>query len=342
MIRLCWQPRSAAYWVFVVGVLVGAVELVWRLSGQLSYTADGVAAALPIVLVAAALVAGVIVAMNVSQARVPAAAVMALLWGAVAATGIAMQTNGLAGQAIDNVLNDPAAAIWGASIAGPIDEETIKALGVLLLLVLFRSEITRPLQGFTLGAFVGLGFQVVENLTYASTYALKDAQSNVGGAVLVAAIRAVTGFQSHWVYTGVYAVGLTVLLHRGRRSAEAAMGIALSCGAVAYLLHFWWNAPGPDAPLVTLLLVVVKCAVTVVVAATLWGLMLTDQRNWLRAKVADPAALALAPADEIAALPTAALRRNAVRYIGYRFGPAYADIARARQRWLLREFTRRA
>ncbi|MFC7755745.1 hypothetical protein [Tsukamurella soli] len=70
--------------------------------------------------------------------------------------------------------------------------------------------------------------------------------------------------------------------------------------------------------------------------------MVVDQRRWLAAMPTDPVALALAPPPELAALRTGATRRDAVRLIGYRWGPAYADVARRRQRWLLRELSRRA
>ncbi|MFC7755744.1 PrsW family intramembrane metalloprotease [Tsukamurella soli] len=204
--------------MYVAGLLAGLGYLALHLVRQVLFTAAGVVVALPVILIAAALVGVIIAALDVSRVRVLSAAVLALAWGGIAATGMAMFINGLAGVAINDVLDDPASARWNAAIAGPVDEETLKAVGVLLILVLFRAEIRRPLQGFVVGACVGLGFQILENITYASTLAIKDAQSDVGGALLVSGVRAVTGFQSHWVYTGIYGVGLTVLLHRGTRS----------------------------------------------------------------------------------------------------------------------------
>ncbi|MGV7636775.1 PrsW family glutamic-type intramembrane protease, partial [Mycobacterium kansasii] len=95
---------------------------------------------------------------------------------------------------------------------------------------------------------------VVENLTYAITFALRDAQSDVAGALTVTLLRALFGFQSHWVYTAFFALGLALLRSR---LAPAALAVALS-----YLLHFWWNAPSGDDPMIAFALILLKCAVT--------------------------------------------------------------------------------
>ncbi|MDF0532381.1 PrsW family intramembrane metalloprotease [Tsukamurella sp. 8F] len=342
MTRLWWQPRSACYWVFVLAVVGGAVALCAKLPEQLSYTASGVLAALPVIVVGGLVVAGILLALDVSGARVPAVILPALLWGGLAATGLAIVANGFATRGLAALLNDPTAADWGAAIAGPIDEESLKILGVLLILVLFRSEVRRPLQGFVVGGFVGLGFQMVENITYASTFALRDPQSDVTGALTVSALRAVTGLQSHWVYTAVFAAGLTRLLYPVGGSRAAALLLTAECGAIAYLLHFWWNAPGPASPAAAFGLIVVKGMVTVTIAVVVWLLAVRNQRLWLESMPVDPAALSLAPPAELATLPTGARRRAAVAYMGHYWGPQYAAVTRERQRWLLRELTRRA
>lgn len=326
--------RMISAWVFLVGTILGALVLARDLPDRIAPSWRGVAAALPVIIVAAALVAVIIVVLDRSHAQVRSAWGLAFLWGAVGACGIALQINGFASDAVLDVLDDPGATTWSAALIGPLDEETIKGAGVALLLVMYRDRLHRPLQVFAVGAFAGLGFQVVENISYAATFALRDAQSDVAGALTVSILRALFGFQSHWVYTGLFAVGLILLRSR---SVFGVVGIAL-----AYLLHFWWNAPSGENPGVILLLILLKCLVTVSVLAGVWVWMVFDQRRWLSSAIASPEAAQLAPPQELASLPTRTLRRNAQQYMRFYYGPAVADVTRQRQQWLLRELTYRA
>lgn len=325
--------RLISAWVFALGLVLGAVVLLRDMPERLAASWKGVAAALPVILIAAVLVAGIIVLLDRSHAQVRSAWGLAFAWGAIGACGLALQINGFASDAVLDVLDDPGATTWSAALIGPLDEETIKGAGVALLLVMYRDRVRRPMQVFAVGAFAGLGFQVVENVSYAVTFALRDAQSDVAGALTVSILRAVFGFQSHWVYTGLFAVGLILLRSR---AALGLLGIAL-----AYLLHFWWNAPSGENPAIVLLLLVLKCAVTVGVLAGAWVWMLFEQRRWLAGAIRTPEAAQLAPPQELAALPTRAQRRNAQQYMRFYYGSAVADVTRQRQNWLLRELTYR-
>jgi RsiW-degrading membrane proteinase PrsW (M82 family) len=216
---------------------------------------------------------------------------------------------------------------------GPIDEETIKVSGVALLLVIYRSRIRRPLQAFALGAFAGLGFQMLENLTYATTFAFRAAQSDVAGALSTTVVRGLMGFQSHWVYTGLFAAGLAML---PRKPWFTVLGALL-----AYGLHGLWNAPGAGLPVLVLVILLAKCLLTLAVLAGVWTAMLFEHRRWLRYAVNMPAAIALAPPAELAALPTRAQRCAAVAWVRYYYGPGYAEVAGDRQRMLLRQLVYR-
>ena len=54
-----------------------------------------------------------------------------------------------------------------------------------------------------------------------------------------------------------------------------------------------------------------------------------------------PEAAKLAPPAELATLPTRALRRGGENYLRFYYGPAVAEVARKRQKWLIRELTHR-
>lgn len=324
---------TISFWVFVAGMLVGGVVLVRDMLPRFAESGAGLAVAAPIIVLAAAAVAVIIWALDRSRAQVRSAWVLAFAWGAVGACGLALQINGFASDAVNDVLDDPGATVWGAALVGPVDEETIKGAGVALLLVVFRDVLRRPLQVFAVGAFAGLGFQVLENLSYAITFALRDAQSDARGALTVTILRAVFGFQSHWVYTAFFALGLALLR---TRPALAALPIALSYG-----MHFWWNAPSGENPAIVLPLIVLKCAVTLTLLGGAWWWMLVEQRRWLQRAITTPEAAALAPPGELATLPTRAQRRAGEEWVRYYYGPDAARVARQRQTWLIRELTHR-
>ncbi|KXP13019.1 hypothetical protein AXK57_01905 [Tsukamurella pulmonis] len=327
------RTTTISFWVFVAGLLCGGYVLARDLVPRLADSGAALAVAAPIIVIAAALIAVIIWALDRSHAQVRSAWALAFAWGAIGACGLALQVNGFASDAVSDVLDDPGATVWGAALIGPLDEETIKGAGVALLLVIFRDRLHRPLQIFAVGAFAGLGFQVVENLSYAITFALRDAQSDARGALTVTLLRALFGFQSHWVYTAFFALGLALLRSR---PALAAVAVALS-----YLMHFWWNAPSGENPLVVFGLIVLKCAVTVTLLGLAWWWMIVDQRRWLQGAIRTPEAAKLAPPAELATLPTRAQRRAGEEYLRYYYGPAAAQVARQRQTWLIRELTDR-
>ncbi len=324
---------TISFWVFVAGVVIGGFVLIRDMAPRFAESGGAIAVSLPIIAVAVATIAVIIWALDRSHAQVRSAWAPAFVWGAIGACGLALQINGFASDAVNDVLDDPGATHWGAALIGPLDEETLKGAGVALLLVVFHDRLRRPLQIFAVGAFAGLGFQLVENLSYAVTFAIRDAQSDEVGALTVTLMRTVFGFQSHWVYTGFFALGLALL--RNRRT------LGLLPLALAYLLHFWWNAPSGSNTLLILGLIALKCTVTLLLLAGAWWWMLVDQRHWLRYAIGTPAAAQLAPPAELATLPTRAQRRAGEQYVRYYYGPAVAEAARTRQKWLIGELTRR-
>ena len=71
---------------------------------------------------------------------------------------------------------------WGAGLAAPFTEETAKGSGLLLLIALAPRQVRTAFDGFILGAFIGLGFQIVEDITYAMTSAGTQFGANQIGA----------------------------------------------------------------------------------------------------------------------------------------------------------------
>ena len=107
---------------------------------------------------------------------------IAIMWGAVIATGIALPINTgvILGverwlaqyPQIGEYLGPQGPLLLGAPLAAPPIEELTKALGVLLLFAFLRAEFDNMRDGFVYGALVGVGFNLVEAPLYvAQAYA---------------------------------------------------------------------------------------------------------------------------------------------------------------------------
>src|SRR6476469_9190619 len=134
---------------------------------------------------------------------------------------------------------------WGAAIAGPIDEETLKALGLLLLVLIAAAEIDTPIDGLVYGAFIGLGFQIVEDFTYLTNPAFSGdgfSQTHVVWELFV--VRGlVAGIWSHAAYTGLVGLGIGFLVSRPDVSRAWRITLAILAFAGAWAMHFVWNSP---------------------------------------------------------------------------------------------------
>jgi RsiW-degrading membrane proteinase PrsW (M82 family) len=169
----------------------------------------------------------------------------AFAWGALAATTLAISANTALLDLIAKLGSQSLANRWGAAIAGPIDEETLKAVGLMLLVLIAAAEIDTPLDGLVYGAFIGLGFQILEDFQYLTNPAFSGnglSQTHVVWELFL--VRGlIGGIWSHAAYTGLVGLGVGYLV--SRPDVPQARRIVLAClafaGAVS--MHFVWNSP---------------------------------------------------------------------------------------------------
>jgi hypothetical protein len=110
---------------------------------------------------------------------------------------------------------------------------------VLLLLTLAPRLIRSPFDGLIVGAFVGLGFQISEDISYAWIGAA-DAFNDVGAARSTIVVRSLSSIPSHWMYTGIFGAGLVWFVGRPDFPPRRWLGAGLMLGAM--LLHGLWDA----------------------------------------------------------------------------------------------------
>lgn len=308
-----FRPRSALWWVYWLVCLGGLAALVLQLLPVAVLTWSGILVGLPFAIVTLLVIATLILWLDLFRAHVRIVNVLAMgfVWGAAGGTGIAMFANDNITHIVQNLAGEAFAVDWQAPIAAAIVEEGIKGLGVFAVACLSRPLLTRPMHGLLLGGFTGLGFQVVENITYSANAGLLSAQGDIGNALLVGVLRLFTGFVSHWMLTGIAGIGIVTALGAPGWSRARRAGVLAIFYLLGAAMHFGWDAPpigdsglGGTA-LRGLLFVIIFAAIYVWVVRT--------EQRWFRALVDWAVAQRIAPPYELNTLVSRRARRRARR-----------------------------
>jgi RsiW-degrading membrane proteinase PrsW (M82 family) len=168
---------------------------------------------------------------------------VAFLWGFLGATfWIALRANDAILELYGKLFGHAWVKDYGAGLTAPFTEETAKGLGLILLLGLAPRIVRTPFAGFVIGAFIGLGFQISEDILYAfESGAARFGSDQAGQAAAIFGARGIAGLFSHTLYSALYCAGLIWLLDRdgsGRR------GRGLGLMLLAMLLHGTWDTGG--------------------------------------------------------------------------------------------------
>jgi RsiW-degrading membrane proteinase PrsW (M82 family) len=231
--------RRPAYWLFVACLVYGLIELGRVLSPDYGDIATALWASIGVNAVLAVVFLDILARLDLFEREPPTVRAAAMLWGGLAAVAFAMLANNAALVVLAEFTDAQWARTWGPPIVGPLNEEWLKALGVVML--------DRSIDGLIYGALVGLGFQIVENLTYAINFAVMNPNSDVAGALNVTFARVLSaGPWSHPLYTGAAGLGIAFFVTQTRRSLSARWGVAIGLYALALGMHGLWNLPLPS------------------------------------------------------------------------------------------------
>jgi protease PrsW len=239
------RPRSPAFWLFAFLLTIGVL-------GEGGIVADRISAAPPssmfaitLLIVWAVPLVAVIHALDLFEREPFGMLAAAFAWGSLAATTLAISANTALFDVIAKLGSQRLADRWGAAIAGPIDEETLKAAGLLLLVLIATAEIDTPIDGLVYGAFVGLGFQIMEDFQYLTNPAFAGSgfsQTHVVWELFL--VRGlVGGIWSHAAYTGLVGLGIGYLVSRPEVPRTVRIALAALAFAGAWSMHFVWNSP---------------------------------------------------------------------------------------------------
>ena len=314
-----YQPRNFAFWGYLV--LVGTGMFVFASSIALKYDAYGQAIALAVTSFAiyAALFWWFTDRID-HYAKLPhKLMVVAFLWGGFAATGtMAANANDAVLALYAKTFGQVWALNWGAGLAAPFNEEVAKGSGLLLLIALAQRHIRTAFDGFILGAFIGLGFQIVEDITYAMTSAGTQFGANqIGASVGTIVLRMVSGVAAHILYSAIFCAGVVYLV--GRPAEPRKIGRGLLLIAIPVLLHGTWDSlaaiAGPSA-LALIGLLIATIVIALIIVAWVYRLTVTRERDFVRDVMAPEQARNVIAPIELDAMAGNRKARKAYRKAG--------------------------
>jgi protease PrsW len=294
------QPHNLAFWVYCGVVVVGAVTI----SGQVSIAAAAYSGALTSGIIAFGLLAVAYLWFIHYEDRYttvpPKLAAAGFVWGAVGAIGLALLANDAVMSLYSKGFGASFAFDWGAALTAPFDEELAKGAGVLLLLTLAPRLIRSPFDGLIVGAFIGLGFQISEDISYAWIGAA-NSFGDVGAAWATIIGRTLASIPSHWMYTGVFGAGLIWFI--GRPDVPARKGLGAGLMLTAMLMHGLWDASAAIAG-DNVISIVPAVVAFVLISVFVWVYQnsVGIEREWMRELMAPEVRLGVVTRAELDAL----------------------------------------
>ncbi|WP_433087753.1 PrsW family intramembrane metalloprotease [Dactylosporangium sp. CA-052675] len=281
-----WQPRNACFWVYAGVVGYGCWYAYDLVDSQVRVYWPALATS-SLIFAAYGLLLWWFTARIDRYSRQPRGLVIAgFVWGGLGATWtIAVHANTSMLHLYQKLVSQEFSLDWGAGLTAPVFEELGKGSGVLLLMFLAPSVVRTAYDGFILGAFTGLGFEIVEDVLYA----LRSAPDEFGSHQLASslhtdALRLLTGFSSHILYSAVFCAGLVYLLGTPGQRRRPVLGPVLMLTAM--VLHFLWDSTtvlsGGDGLVVIVLMVVIALAAIAIVIAV-FHVAVRPERDAMRA-----------------------------------------------------------
>jgi RsiW-degrading membrane proteinase PrsW (M82 family) len=248
--RSIFQVYQPAFWVFVAFLIYGMIRMVSALVQLSSVSRSGWALSWLLLALYATPLILLIYYLDLYEREPLSVALGAFLWGAFAATALALDAGGW-DQVLAQVAGVEFAARWAPALTAPLIEEFLKGAGIVLLYLIVRDEVDDVMDGFVYGALCGLGFAVVEDVVYFMA-AFGGTPAGVLQGFYVRVLS--SGLYGHVLYTGMVGMAVGLLVSR-REPVPVRKRLPVAAGIVflAVFGHFLWNAPwlsvGPSPPI---------------------------------------------------------------------------------------------
>jgi protease PrsW len=247
------QPREPAFWLYCALLAIGGYLFVQEQSLMSSLTTAYVLS-WALVLAYAVPVALAIYWLDLFEREPKLLLAAAVLWGGVVATSFAAYANEAWLSILGKFASTDLTAQWGAAIVGPGVEETLKLMGVVIIFLIVSSEFDGVMDGFVYGAMVGLGFTIVEDVSYfinavAAVPGMVDQSGPVLDTFLIRIVGG--GLYGHVLFTGLTGTGFAYFAtQRSAPMTRRVIGAGL-CIVAGVAAHVVWNSPWQESVLAT-------------------------------------------------------------------------------------------
>jgi protease PrsW len=318
--RVSWrQPRNACLWVFVAVIAYGLWYTISTVRAEAPVYGTPLAISAVIFSLYAVLFWWFTTRIDRYSRQPLDLRIAAFVWGGFGATWtIAIHGNTALIHLYGKLVSADFAVAWGAGLAAPFVEEAAKGAGVLLLLFIAPRVIRTAFDGFVIGAFVGLGFEIIEDILYAFNAAPNNfGVDPVGESLHTTLLRLGTGFTSHILYSAVVGAGVVYLV--GTLAERRRIGRGLLFVASSVALHLVWDstpaiAGGNGKITVAVLVLCLVAAATVVLLV--FRTVVQSERAAMRAMMEPEVATGTITAEELDALAGAWRQRRRYRRHG--------------------------
>lgn len=300
-----FQPRNLCFWLYVLLLAMGARQLYAQAAPTAGVFADANLAA---VASAGAFCLIFLLFLHYFDRyeRTPTSlAVAAFLGGGIGAPwALALSGNSAMMDLYAKWFGQAWATDWQAGLTAPFVEETSKGVVFLMLLSLAPVAIRTVYDGLIVGAYVGLGFQVLEDMLYGQNSAYTNfGVDQVGSVLHTFVIRSLTGVSSHAMYTAIFAAGVIYVVGTPAQPRRIGRGLLLMLSAL--VVHGTWDsmlaiADGNGLIVALLMVGITVASIAVLVIALRWGA--AAERGWLRDVLAPEVANGTLTELELAAL----------------------------------------
>ena len=327
------QPRQPAFWLYCAMLAIGGYLFIQEES-LMSSLMPAFALSWALVLAYAVPVALAIYWLDLFEREPKLMLAAAVVWGGVIATSLASYANEAWLSVLGKMASPEFVAAWGTAIVGPGVEETLKLMGVVLLFLIASAEFDGVLDGFVYGAMVGLGFTVVEDVSYFIRHVVDAGSTTVdqaGPVIDTFLIRVVGGgLYGHVLFTGLTGMGFAYLVTKRSIPMPRRIAGAALCTAAGVTAHVVWNSPwmesvlGSSDPSVLQWIEygAIKGMPFLILLGILVVLATRSEESNFRAIVAGEPDLAVITDDEVRSLRSLWTRRSARSAAGRLHGPA--------------------
>ena len=335
-----FQPRLPAFWLYTVVVALTGIVAVAEQNLFREISPGGWALSWGLVILYAAPVAVLVYLLDLYEREPIPLLLAAFVWGAVAATTLSAIGNAGWGIVVARLGGPEFASRWTAALTAPFVEETLKGIGVVLIVLIARDEVDDVMDGFVYGALCGLGFAIVEDVFYFIAVFGGDVEGVLRGFF----VRVIAGgLYSHVLYTGLVGMAIGIVTtRRDDRPLRERLRPAGLLVVAAVLGHLLWNSPilefFPPQPwdgaewLLIPLATAVKGLPLLLFVVLAIRLAHARERRWLHETLSSELATDSVTPRELEILESPRQRLRARRELRSRAGKRAADLLKRLQR----------